>query len=142
MISASTSLKTAIGQLTKRLIQSEKKQSSLRSFPTWVRLTTNSPLIYEVCIPKPELQTLQNHIIDWKLRDLRRQYQTQQKAKSAILTAQSQNELNDLGTIADELIQQLDSLLNPERSRTDQSTKCPVLQAYAIGTDRESGERW
>ena len=94
-----------------------------------------------MCIPKPELQTLQNHIIDWKLRDLRRQYQTQQKAKSAILTAQSQNELNDLGTIADELIQQLDSLLNPERSRTDQSTKCPVLQACAIGTDRESGER-
>ncbi len=54
--------------------------------------------------------------------DLRRQYQTQQKAKSAILTAQSQNELNDLGTIVDELIQQLDSLLNPERSTTDQST--------------------
>ncbi len=31
----------------------------------------------------------------------RRQYQTQQKAKLAILTAQSQNELNSLGTIAD-----------------------------------------
>jgi hypothetical protein len=39
--------------------------------------------------------------------DLRRQYQTQQKAKSAILTAQSQNELNDLGTIADSYYNQL-----------------------------------
>ena len=100
-------------------------------------------------IPKSDLQTLQNHIVAWKhqepnaaqnfcrfvfeseaidhaydhaLTDIRRQYKTQQKAKSAILTAQSQNELNGLGTIADELIQQLDSLLNPARSTTDQST--------------------
>jgi len=104
---------------------------------------------YPDCIPKLELQTLQNHILAWKdqepnakqnlcrfvfesesidhaydqaLMDLRRQYKTQQKAKSAILTVQSQNELNGLGTIADKLIQQLDRLLNPARSRTDQST--------------------
>ena len=93
-------------------------------------------------IPKTELQTLQTHIQAWKqeqpnsaqtlckfvfesasidfaydqaLMDLRRQYQTQERTKSAILTAQSPNTLNGLGTIADELLQQLDRLLNPQK---------------------------
>ena len=91
-------------------------------------------------ISKTELQTLQIHIQAWQqeqpnsaqalfrlvfesesidlvydhaLTDIRRQCKTQQKAKSATLTAQSQNTLNGLGSIADELLQQPDRLLKP-----------------------------
>ena len=145
---------------------------------------------YAIRIPKSELQTLRTYIQEWKqeqpnatqilchfvfeseaidlaydhaLMDLRRQYQTQERAKSDIprpfltinlpevprfpifgasvslppqnlglgasgklirgnhLTAQSPSTLGS-GTIADELLQQIDRLLNPASSRTNQST--------------------
>lgn len=100
-------------------------------------------------IPKSDLQTLQTYIQAWKqeqpnaaqtlcrfvfesnaidnaydhaLLDIRRQYQTQQRAKSAILTAQSPSALNGLGTIADELLQQINRLLIPTHNSTNQFT--------------------
>jgi hypothetical protein len=57
---------------------------------------------------------------DLALTELRRQYQTQQRAKGAILTAQHQGQLNGFNQITDTLILQLETILNPPapRSRT------------------------
>jgi hypothetical protein len=57
---------------------------------------------------------------DLALTELRRQYQTQQRAKGAILTAQHQGQLNGNQQITDHLISQLETMLNPPspRSRT------------------------
>jgi hypothetical protein len=58
---------------------------------------------------------------DHALVDIRRQYTTQQRAKSAVLTAQTHGELNGLIPIADQLIASLETILNPPtpRSRTN-----------------------
>jgi hypothetical protein len=57
---------------------------------------------------------------DHALVDIRRQYTTQQRAKSAVLTPQTHGELNGLTPIADQLIASLETILNPPtpRSRT------------------------
>ncbi len=52
---------------------------------------------------------------DHALIDLRRQYITQQRAKSAVLTPQTHGELNGLTPIADQLIASLETILNPPR---------------------------
>ena len=119
-------------------------------------------------IPKTELQTLKTYIQAWKqeqpnsaqtlcrfvfesesidlaydhaLTDLRRHYQTQERTKSAILTAQSPNTPNGLGTIADELLQQLDHLLNPAPIASNSKMMAYPLSKYFGGESvRQSTE--
>jgi hypothetical protein len=55
---------------------------------------------------------------DHALVDMRRQYATQQRAKSAVLTPQTHGALNGLTPIADQLIASLETILNPPASRS------------------------
>jgi hypothetical protein len=55
---------------------------------------------------------------DHALVDIRRQYATQQRAKSAILTPQTHGELNGLTPLADQLIASLENILNPPVPRS------------------------